>query len=111
LLFLKGRYVGWGALSKTVLPFVIFTGLGLYFFWWQYLVVWFGGLMVGAMALAVGGRLVNAGKRGHRAGSGNGDGDAELTKYGPPPYCWSSIGPDAFCIAPLKPHEYLVRAP
>lgn len=104
LLLRYGRNVGSVGIAKTYLPFLVIVGLTLYFVAGA-LYIFAAYIPTAAFFIAVL-HLADLAQRRSEARSFDAD---ELALHGPPPYCWSSIGPPAAGLAlTVHPQGFLV---
>lgn len=104
-MFFYGHNVSTAAAIKTYAPFAILVALAMVFlrplftlYVWCATVV----LLVGVL------HACDLAIRSYEVYSG----DADLAVHGPPPVCWSSVGPpDALVATPSWPSEFLVQRP
>jgi hypothetical protein len=103
-MFRYGSHVGRIGVAKTYLPFLILAGLTVYFVPGKLLII--AAYLPTAAFFIAALHLADLAQRRYDARSDDAD---SLMLHGPPPYCWSSIGPPASVLASTsRPQDFLV---
>ena len=104
-MFFYGHNVSAAAVAKTYLPFTILVVLAMVFLNpLCTLYIWVATVLLLVVVL----HACDVGLRRYEAHYG----DTDIGMHGPPPYCWSSVGPpDTLTATPARPGEFLVKRP